>query len=52
MPTWRNTGDAARGSENAMQLATLIYTSGTTGEPKGVMLTHANLTFEFDRVAA
>jgi len=26
------------------QLATIIYTSGTTGEPKGVMLTHANLT--------
>jgi len=25
-------------------LATLIYTSGTTGPPKGVMLTHANLT--------
>jgi len=25
------------------QLATIIYTSGTTGEPKGVMLTHANL---------
>ena len=25
------------------QLATVIYTSGTTGEPKGVMLTHANL---------
>jgi long-chain acyl-CoA synthetase len=24
-------------------LVTLIYTSGTTGEPKGVMLTHANL---------
>ncbi len=24
-------------------LATIIYTSGTTGEPKGVMLTHANL---------
>lgn len=25
-------------------LASLIYTSGTTGDPKGVMLTHANLT--------
>ena len=24
-------------------MATLIYTSGTTGEPKGVMLTHANM---------
>ena len=26
-------------------LLTLIYTSGTTGEPKGVMLTHANVLF-------
>jgi len=25
-------------------LLTLIYTSGTTGDPKGVMLTHGNLT--------
>jgi long-chain acyl-CoA synthetase len=27
------------------QLATLIYTSGTTGPPKGVMLSHGNLTW-------
>jgi long-chain acyl-CoA synthetase len=27
----------------ADELATIIYTSGTTGEPKGVMLTHANV---------
>jgi len=26
-------------------LASVIYTSGTTGEPKGVMLTHHNITF-------
>jgi long-chain acyl-CoA synthetase len=25
------------------EMATIIYTSGTTGEPKGVMLSHANL---------
>jgi long-chain acyl-CoA synthetase len=35
----RRAGDVASG-----QLATIIYTSGTTGEPKGVMLSHANLT--------
>lgn len=29
----------------AEDLATLIYTSGTTGKPRGVMLSHRNLTF-------
>jgi len=30
---------------NDGQVAAMIYTSGTTGEPKGVMLTHANLLY-------
>ncbi|MBW6490434.1 MAG: long-chain fatty acid--CoA ligase [Lentimicrobium sp.] len=30
-------------SINEGDLATVIYTSGTTGNPKGVMLTHANI---------
>jgi long-chain acyl-CoA synthetase len=34
--------DAAR-AVRPDALATIIYTSGTTGEPKGVMLSHANL---------
>lgn len=42
-------GKYPRWKEEALQatpqdLATLIYTSGTTGDPKGVMLTHGNLT--------
>lgn len=47
----RMTGEWGAGKEfreraravDPAQLATIIYTSGTTGEPKGVMLTHANL---------
>lgn len=31
-------------------LLTLIYTSGTTGNPKGVMLTHRNITFNVESI--
>lgn len=30
------------------ELVSLIYTSGTTGNPKGVMLTHANILFNIE----
>jgi long-chain acyl-CoA synthetase len=43
--THRHAGWRERALEAAPEdLATLIYTSGTTGEPKGVMLTHHNIT--------
>lgn len=40
--------DAVQARIDAIQMsdvATLIYTSGTTAEPKGVMLSHQNLSF-------
>ncbi len=35
---------------NAEDIAVLLYTSGTTSDPKGVMLTHANLNAEANGV--
>jgi long-chain acyl-CoA synthetase len=34
-----------------VDLAGVIYTSGSTGEPKGVTLTHRNMTFAADSIA-
>ena len=38
-------------SPQATDLALLQYTSGSTGDPKGVMLTHANLLANIDAIA-
>ncbi len=60
--TWKDLADLAdQVEENELEariqrqkpddLCTLIYTSGTTAEPKGVMLSHHNLTWTADAAA-
>jgi long-chain acyl-CoA synthetase len=46
----RGPGTFAPAPANSDDLAALIYTSGTTADPKGVMLTHANILGEVEAI--
>ncbi|HTU40466.1 MAG TPA: AMP-binding protein, partial [Candidatus Aquilonibacter sp.] len=46
----RGPGTFQRQPASEDELAALLYTSGTTADPKGVMLTHANLLAEVEAV--
>jgi long-chain acyl-CoA synthetase len=44
----RERGSPADWERPAEELAAIFFTSGTTGNPKGCMITHANLTSQID----
>jgi amino acid adenylation domain-containing protein len=47
----RHAGDGGKPpTPLSLDLAAVIYTSGSTGVPKGVTLTHANMTFAADSI--
>jgi len=49
---WLSDTEADRPRAAPDDTVTLFYTSGTTGPPKGVPLSHANLTFQIETVIA
>ena len=50
-PDHRRVWEEGWRSIDRSQLATIIHTSGTTANPKGVMLTHGNLVYNYEAVS-